>query len=67
MGNMLLALAIFLFFAVLRGLFARFVLGWLGRLTARTKTEIDDMLREAIERPLKFFSLCWGFHKKAWR
>ena len=60
MGNMLLALAIFLFFAVLRGLFARFVLGWLGRLTARTKTEIDDMLREAIERPLKFFFVVLG-------
>jgi MscS family membrane protein len=60
MGNMLLALATFLFFAVLRGLFARFVLGWLGRLTARTKTEIDDMLREAIERPLKFFFVVLG-------
>ena len=60
MGNMLLALAIFLFFAVLRGLFTRFVLGWLGRLTARTKTEIDDMLREAIERPLKFFFVVLG-------
>ena len=45
---------------MLRGLFARFVLGWLGRLTARTKTEIDDMLREAIERPLKFFFVVLG-------
>ncbi len=58
--NLLLALIIFLFFAVLRGLFARFVLGWLERLTQRTQTQIDDMLREAIEAPLKFFFVVLG-------
>ncbi len=54
------ALAIFLFFAVLRGLFTRFVLGALKRITSRTKTEIDDLLREAIERPVKFFFIILG-------
>ncbi|MDA9230264.1 mechanosensitive ion channel family protein [Alphaproteobacteria bacterium] len=59
-GNMLGALLVFLFFAVLRGLFTRFVLSALERLTDRTKTKIDDMLREAVERPLKFFFLVLG-------
>ena len=54
-GNMLGALAVFLFFAILRGLFTRFVLSAFQRLTDRTKTKVDDLLREAIERPLKFF------------
>ena len=59
-GNMLGALAVFLFFAILRGLFTRFVLSAFQRLTDRTKTKVDDMLREAIERPLKFFFLVLG-------
>ena len=59
-GNLLLALGIFIFFAVLRGLFTRFVLSALERLTRRTETEIDDMLREALQRPVKFFFLILG-------
>ncbi len=59
-GNMLGALAVFLFFAILRGLFTRFVLSAFQLLTDRTKTKVDDMLREAIERPLKFFFLVLG-------
>ena len=58
--DLLSALAVFLFFAVLRGLFARFVLSGLERLTRRTKTNIDDMLREALQRPTKFFFLVLG-------
>lgn len=59
-SDLLTALAIFLIFAVLRGLFTRFVLNALERVTKRTKNEIDDMLREAIERPIKFFFLILG-------
>ena len=59
-AELLAALGIFLFFAILRGLFARFVLGALERLTRRTKTDIDDMLREALQRPVKFFFLIIG-------
>ncbi len=59
-GNLLGALAVFLFFAVLRGLFTRFALSAFQRLTDKTKTKVDDMLREAIERPLKFFFLVLG-------
>ena len=60
LADLLLALTVFLVFAVLRGLFTRFVLTFLERLTRRTKTEIDDMLREALERPVKFFFLILG-------
>ena len=59
-SEILTALGIFLFFAVLRGLFTRFVLNALERLTKRTKNNIDDMLREAVERPIKFFFLILG-------
>ena len=59
-GNMLGALAVFLFFAILRGLFTRFVLSAFQRLTDRTKTKVDDLLRESIERPLKFLFLVLG-------
>ncbi len=59
-GNLVGALGIFIFFAILRGLFARFVLSAAERWTKRTKTEIDDMLRLALARPLKFSFLILG-------
>ena len=57
---LLAALGVFLFFAALRGLFTRFVLGALERLTRRTETDVDDQLREALQRPIKFFFLILG-------
>lgn len=60
MEKMLSAFMIFLFFAVLRGLFSRFVLQRISRLAAATQTQIDDMLIVALERPLKFFFLVIG-------
>ncbi len=59
-ADLLVALGILLFFVVLRGLFTRFVLAALERLTRRTQTEIDDLLREALQRPVKFFFLIIG-------
>lgn len=59
-GNLIGALGIFIFFAILRGLFTRFVLAAAERWTRRTETQIDDMLREALERPMKFFFLIVG-------
>ncbi|MGC6511986.1 MAG: mechanosensitive ion channel family protein [Parvibaculales bacterium] len=59
-GNLIGAFGVFLFFAVLRGLFTRFVLGALNRYASRTKTDMDDLLLEALERPLKFFFLILG-------
>lgn len=59
-GNLIGALAIFIFFAILRGLFTQFVLAAIERWTRRTQTKIDDMLREALARPMKFFFLILG-------
>lgn len=59
-AQLIMAFAVFFIFAVLRGLFTRFVLGGLERFTKRTETEIDDLLREALERPVKFFFLILG-------
>ena len=59
-SDLLLALGIFLFFAILRGLFTRFVLRRVEAITRRTQTQIDDLLREAVEAPLKFFFLVLG-------
>lgn len=60
MGKMLVAFLIFLSFAVLRGLFSRFVLQRVSRWTETTQTQMDDMLVDALERPLKFFFLVVG-------
>ena len=58
--RLMLALSVFLFFAALRGLFTRFVLRRLERITERTETEFDDLLRDAIEEPLKLLFLVMG-------
>ena len=47
--RLMLALGVFLLFAALRGLFTRFVLRRFERITERTETEFDDLLRDAIE------------------
>jgi MscS family membrane protein len=59
-SRLMLALGVFLFFAALRGLFTRFVLRRLERITERTETEFDDLLRDAIEEPLKLLFLVMG-------
>ncbi len=59
-GNLIGALGIFFIFAVLRGLFTRFVLRTLNRYASQTKTDIDDLLLDALKRPLQFFFLILG-------
>ena len=60
-SNALIALAVFLVFAIFRGLFARFVVGGFRRLALRSETKIDDMLVEALAKPLKLFFVVIGF------
>ena len=57
--RLMLALGVFLF-AALRGLFTRFVLRRLERITERTETEFDDLLRDAVEEPLRLLFLVMG-------
>ncbi|MCB2187592.1 MAG: mechanosensitive ion channel family protein [Deltaproteobacteria bacterium] len=53
-GDYLVALGIVLVGILLRGLLASLVLNRLRRLTARTKTTLDDELVEALAAPLRF-------------
>lgn len=56
----LVAIAVFLLFVVLRGLFTSVVVAGLGRLTQRTETTIDDQMLEAARGPLRFVFLVAG-------
>lgn len=58
--RIILAIAVFLVFVFLRGLFGRFVLDVLRRLAARTRSTVDDRLVEVIEEPVRFVFLVLG-------
>ena len=59
-GQFLIAMAIFLCFLVLRRLFASFVMKRIHRLTKKTRTELDDNLIAALEKPLTFVPVVLG-------
>jgi MscS family membrane protein len=59
-GELLVALAIFGAFFLLRGLFARYLLSIFERWTRRTRNTLDDALRHAVIDPLKFLFLILG-------
>jgi MscS family membrane protein len=59
-GQGVTALAILFGFMILRGLFARFVVANIKRLTRNTETEIDDQVVEALDEPLRFVPLVAG-------
>ena len=61
-GEILTALGIFFVFLFLRHLFFRFVMTILKRMTHRTQTEIDDLILEAIEKPLECVFVVIGFY-----
>ena len=52
--RILLAVVIFIAFVILRGLFTWIVIAFLGRLTARTETTVDDQILAAMKEPLRF-------------
>lgn len=60
MGRLVIAILVFFAFILLRGLFAKFVLGRLKALTKATKTAIDDNVLKALERPVKFILVVLG-------
>ncbi len=60
-GQEALALAVFLFFLLLRTLFTRIVMSFARKLALRTQTTIDDELVNALEQPIKFLFLVIGF------
>ena len=60
-GRILLAVAVFGVLLVARGLFARFVIGWLKRIVKRTRNQIDDHMVNALQGPLRFVPVVLGF------
>lgn len=59
-GRIITALAIFALFLLLRGLFGKYVLIRLQRVSARTDNAIDDKLIEALIPPLHFIPIIVG-------
>ena len=59
-GEILTAIGIFYLFLVVRHLFSRFVMRIFLNLTQRTKTVIDDLLLEAVKKPLEFMFVVIG-------
>ncbi len=60
-SEIIIGFIIFLFFYVLRRLFARFIIGRLNKIVLKSKTSIDDTVVEVIEGPLKFLPVVIGF------
>ena len=59
-GRILVVTLIIAAFVLIRGLFSRFVIGSLHRLTRRTKSKIDDKILQALDRPLRFIPIVLG-------
>ncbi len=59
-GRIVLAILVFAISLVVRGLFARFVIGWLKRLAKRTRNVLDDHMVGALSGPLRFIPVVFG-------
>lgn len=61
-GQVLLALAVFIVFLVLRRAFSAAVIGALHTATRRTRNQVDDKLLDALREPLRFVFVVAGFY-----
>ena len=60
-SEIIIGLVIFLFFYVLRRLFARILIKRLSIFVIKSKNQIDDTIVDVIEGPLKFLPVVIGF------
>ena len=60
-SEIIIGLLIFLFFYVLRRLFAKFLINRLSKIVLKSSNQLDDTLVEVIEGPLKFLPVVIGF------
>lgn len=56
----IVAIAIFFSFLIIRGIFSRYVVDKLHKLTEKTDSKIDDKIIEAIKAPVKFIPIILG-------
>lgn len=62
LGHIFIALGVFLTFLFARRIFFRFFSRFLKRLAGRSKTDIDNLILEAIEQPLEFAFMIIGLY-----
>ena len=62
-GQILNALGILLAFFVLRGLIAKFLIGWLRRMAQKTVWKMDDHVVDAIAPPLRAIPVVFGIFR----
>ena len=62
LGEVITALLIFFAFLFARRLFYRFVTSSLRTVTRKTQTDVDDMILDAIEKPLEFAFVVIGLY-----
>tara|TARA_B110000196_G_scaffold318556_1_gene334234 strand:- start:687 stop:1814 length:1128 start_codon:yes stop_codon:yes gene_type:complete len=60
-SEIIIGLIIFLFFYVLRRLFARFLIRRLNKIVLKSNNQVDDTIVKVIEGPLKFLPVVIGF------
>jgi len=60
-SEIIIGLIIFLFFYVLRRLFARFIINKLIKFVLKSNNQLDDTIINVIEGPLKFLPVVIGF------
>ena len=60
-SEIIIGLIIFLFFYVLRRLFARFLIRRLNKIVLKSNNQLDDTIVKVIEGPLKFLPVVIGF------
>lgn len=60
-GEIIVALAIFFGFLVLRGVFSKYVLHHLHKWAERTESKADDKVIDALIPPIKFIPVIMGF------
>lgn len=61
-GQVLMALGVFILFLILRRVFSSVVIGILHTWTSRTRSQVDDKLLEALREPLRFVFVVAGFY-----
>ena len=59
-GKMLIAIAIFGGFLIIRGVFSKYVLSHLHVFTGKTKNKMDDRVIDALVPPIKFIPVILG-------
>lgn len=59
-GNIVVALAIFFGFMLIRGLFSKYVLSHLHNWAAKSTTKLDDKIVDALIPPIKFIPVILG-------